>query len=219
MASFFNLTLDTLAPSGLSLLINGGAQYSTTNEVSLSISVNDESKNGYQMKIWGIKGAETESAATWETYSETKSVELITGDGLKTVYIKVRDDVYNETSAVSASITLNTAVPSITISGPDVNRISKVEPKNVAIFSFISDVDFVEFKVKVVPSTVSLQDAGTQIPSENGSINMSGTGTYKSGEAIQCKIYGGDLESASSGDGSKIIKVFVKNAAGTWSVA
>lgn len=219
MASFFNLTLDTLAPSGLSLLINGGAQYSTTNEVSLSISVNDESKTGYQMKIWGIKGAETESAATWETYSETKNVELTTGDGLKTVYIKVRDDVYNETSAVSDSITLNTAVPSVTISGPDVSRISKIEPKNVAIFSFISDVDFVEFKVKVVPSTVSLQDAGTQIPSENGSINMSGTGTYKSGEAIQCKIYGGDLESASSGDGSKIIKVFVKNAAGTWSVA
>lgn len=34
------------------------------------------------------------------------------------------------------------------------------------------------------------------------------------------QIYQGtDLETASSGDGVKIVKVFVRNAAGTWSVA
>ena len=32
-------------------------------------------------------------------------------------------------------------------------------------------------------------------------------------------INGADLETASAGDGVKIVKVFVKNAAGTWSVA
>ena len=33
MASFFNLILDTLAPSDVTLSINGGAQYTTTEEV------------------------------------------------------------------------------------------------------------------------------------------------------------------------------------------
>ena len=172
------------------------------------------------MKIWGINGVSSESAASWETFTTSKSVTLATGDGLKTVYIKIRDDVYNESSTVSAQITLNTSVPSVTVTGADVSKISKVSPKNVATFSFVSDVDFEEYKVKVVPTTASLQDAGVQIGTTNGSTNMSGsTGGYKANTSIQCKIYGEDLEVASSGDGQKIIKVFVKNSAGTWSVA
>jgi hypothetical protein len=219
MASFFNLILDTLAPSGLLLKINNGSQYTTKNDVTLSLSLDDTDTTGYQMKIWGIDGVSSESEASWETYSASKDVTLSNGDGLKTIYVKVRDDVYNESSSASASITLNTSVPAVTITGPDVSKISKVSPKNVATFSFVSDVDFIEYKVKVVPSNSSLQDAGVQIGTSGGSTNMSGTGTYKANTAISCKIYGQDLETASSGDGTKIIKVFVKNSAGTWSVA
>ena len=220
MASFFKLALDTLAPSGISLLINSGAQYTTSDTVTLSIETSDTSKTGYQMKIWGIDGAENESDAAWETYADTKTVTLPAGDGLKTVYVKIRDDVYNESSSVSAQITLNTAVPSVTITGPDVARISKTSPKNVCSFSFVCDVDFAEYKIKAVPASSSLQDAGTQIGTAGGSTNMSGTaGNYKANTSIQCKIYGSDLSEASSGDGEKIIKVFVKNNAGTWSVA
>lgn len=219
MASYFNLILDTLAPSGLTLQINGGAQYTTAQEVTLTISVDDADTSGYQMKIWGINGATTETNASWETYTTSKTVTLPTGDGLKTIYIKVRDDVYNESSSVSSSITLNTSVPTVTITGPDVTRISKVSPKNVSTFSFISDSNFTEYKVKVVPSGASLQDAGISIGTSGGSTNMSGSGTFEANTAITCKIYGSDLETASSGDGAKIIKVFVKNDAGTWSVA
>ena len=220
MASFFNLILDTLAPSGVSLKINGGAQYTTTEEVLLSIGTSDSETTGYQMKIWGINGITSESQASWETFSTSKSVTLTSGDGLKTVSIKIRDDVYNESSTVTAQITLNTTVPSVTITGPDVSKISKVSPKNVATFSFVSDVDFEEYKVKVVPTNSSLQDAGVQIGTTNGSTNMQGSaGGYKANTSIQCKICGEDLEVASSGDGDKIIKVFVKNSAGTWSVA
>lgn len=220
MASFFNLILDTLAPSGVTLSINSGAQYTTTQEVLLSIATSDSNTTGYQMKIWGINGATNESDASWETFTTSKTVTLPTGDGLKTVSIKIRDDVYNESATATATITLNTVVPSVTITGPDVSKVSKVSPKNIATFSFVSDVDFEEYKVKVVPSNVSLQDAGVQIATTNGSVNMSGTsGNYKANTSIQCKINGADLEVASSGDGSKIIKVFVKNSAGTWSVA
>ena len=219
MASYFNLVLDTLAPQGLTIKLNNGAQYTTNKTVQLAVNVTDESADGYQMRVWGINGVANESDATWETLANIKNVTLSTGDGLKTVYVKVRDDVYNETVAASATITLDTSVPAVTIIGPDVSKISKTSPKDVATFSFTSNTAFTEYKIKVVPSNSSLHDAGVQIGTANGSTNMSATGTFKASTAISCKVYGKDLEAASSGDGEKIIKVFVKNAHGTWSVA
>lgn len=220
MASFFNLILDTLAPAGLALQLNSGATYATSNTVTASISVSDADTTGYQMKIWGIKAAAEEADASWETFTTSKSLVLTDSDGLKTVYIKVRDDVGNESAAVSDSITLNSTIPAVTITGPDKSRISKVTGYDAAAFSFVCDVDFDEYTVRVVPATSSLHTAGTQIPTTGGSTNVSGTeGGYEKNTAINVTIKGADLETASSGDGVKIVKVFVKNAAGTWSAA
>lgn len=218
MANYFNLTLDTTSPSGVTLSINGGAEYTTSTEVTLAIGCSDESTTGYQMKIWGINGAATEDAASWETFQTSKAVTLATGDGQKTVSIKIRDDVHNESATVTDTITLNTTVPTVTITGPDVTRISKVDGKDECTFSFSSDTAFEEYKVKVVPSINSLQDAGTTIGTTNGSSNMSGTGTFPSSTSTTCVINGNDLDAASSGDGQKIIKVFVKTSVGIWSV-
>lgn len=220
MASYFNLTLDTTAPSGLTLQINDGALYATSTAVKLTIAVEDEATTGYQMKIWGIDGVAEENSASWENFAPSKSVNLTSGDGLKTVYIKVRDDVGNESAQVSDTITLNTAVPVVTITGPDKSKISKVSGFNTAIINFTADVEFEEYKVCVVPQSNSTQDAGTLIPTDGGSINTSGNaGEYPASENIQVTITGTDLEAAASGDGVKIVKVFVKTAAGIWSVA
>lgn len=218
MANYFNLTLDTTAPSGVTLAINGGAEYTTSASVTLAIGCSDEVTTGYQMKIWGINGVSTEEDATWETFADSKAVTLASGDGQKTVYVKIRDDVYNESASVSDTITLNTTVPQVTITGPDVTRISKITGKNTCTFSFSSDTAFTEYKVKVVPSINSLHDVGTTIGTTNGSENMSGTGTYSASTSTTCKINGSDLDAADSGDGQKIIKIFVKTAAGIWSV-
>lgn len=219
MASFFNLTLDTMAPTGLEVLLNDGAVYTTNAVVKLSVTVADEATEGYQMKIWGTQGASEEFDASWETFAATKQITLPSGDGLKTVYVKVRDDVGNETAAVSDAITLDTAVPVVTITGPDKSKISKVDGFDTSAVSFRANVAFTEYKVKVVPSQSSLEDAGTQIPTDGGSVNTSGTGEYEADTAINVTLRGADLEAASSGDGVKIVKVFVKTAAGTWSVA
>lgn len=220
MASYFNLTLDTLAPSGLTLSINDDALYTTSTTVTLQIGLADGATGGYQMKIWGISGVDSESAANWETYASTKSVTLTSGDGLKTVHIKVRDDVGNESAEVTDDITLNTAVPVVTVTGPDKTRISKIAGFNQSIINFTADVEFSEYKVCVVPAGNSTQDAGTVIPTTGGSINTSGqAGNYPASTNIQVTITGADLETASPGDGAKIVKVFVKNTAGTWSVA
>lgn len=220
MASYFNLTLDTLAPAGLTVKVNGDAQYTTSTAVTLTIGVSDSATTGYQMKIWGINEVADEASAAWETFATSKSVTLTSGDGLKTVYVKVRDDVGNETAAVSDTITLDTATPVVTVTGPDKPKISKVSGFDKSIFTFMSDVAFVEYKVCVVPTNSSEQNAGTVIPTTGGSINTSGSeGNYPASEAISVTINGTDLATASSGDGVKIVKVFVKTAAGLWSKA
>ena len=205
MASYFNLTLDTLAPIITAFSINSGASVTTSRNVTLTITATGDPAS---MKIWGIDGVSTESAASWETFSATKSVTLTTGDGTKTVYIKVRDAVYNESSASSDSITLSTAIPTITITGPDVSTISEQSGKDTATFSFTSSMALKAWKVKLVPANNSAHDAGTQIPSTGGSTNMSGT-TLAADTAKACTIKGTDLSTAAGGtDGTYIIKVF-----------
>lgn len=204
MASYFNLTLDTLAPSITLFQINSGASVTTSQNVTLTITAADATS----MKIWGINGVANEADASWETFSSTKQVTLTAGDGTKTVYVKVRDSVYNESAASSDTITLSTAIPTITITGPDVSVISEQDGKNVATFTFQSSMALKAWKVKLVPSNSSAQDAGTQIPTTAGSTNMTGT-TLAANTAKECKIYGTDLSNAAGGaDGTYIIKVF-----------
>lgn len=204
MASYFNLTLDTLAPVISAFTINGGASVTTSPSVTLQITCPDAAA----MKIWGINGVASEAAASWETFAGTKNVTLPSGDGTKTVYIKVRDSVYNESAASSATITLSTAIPEITITGPDVNIISEQSGKNVATFRFSSSMALKAWKVKLVPSNNSAHDAGTQIGTAGGSTNMTG-GTKAANTEVECKIYGADLSAAAGGtDGTYIIKVF-----------
>lgn len=220
--SFFNLTLDTTSPQNFSFTINDGAAYTAQKEVSLAFTMDDGDTSGYQIKIWGINGTDGEDSAEWEMYTATKSVTLTDGDELKTIYAKVRDDVHNESDTANSAITLITSVPVVTISsGPDVARISKKDTKDTSAFSFVADSKFVEWKVMVVKDSSALENTETnaQIPNTNGSTNMTGTTATEASTAVQCSIKGADLEAASSGDGVKIVKVFVKNEAGTWSVA
>lgn len=223
MASTFTLTLDTVGPAGVTAIIAGNATYTGSQAVSLAIATSDTPTTGYQMKIWGdVDPAANaniqplEANSSWIAFATTQAITLSAADGLKTINVKVRDDVWNETQA-SDTITLDASLPVITISGPDVPKVSKVTGKRTASFSFSPDTALTAYKVKVVPSTGSLENAGTAIPTTNGSTNMSG-GAVAAGATVNCTIDGRDLELASTGDGSKIIKVFGQEASGNWSV-
>jgi hypothetical protein len=226
MANYFNLTLDTTGPASPSVSINSGAQYAIAQLVTATIGTTDGTTTGYQMKIWGdVDTANdtniqaTEATSTWISYSTSKQVKLSSTDGSKTINVKIRDDVNNESAIASDSILLDTTRPVVTISGPDVTKISKISGKNTVSFSFTSDSIFDQYKVKVVASSGAAENTGTQIGVTNGSTNMSGNaGNYPASTAINCTINGADLEAASSGDGSKIIKVFVIDDAGNWSI-
>ena len=97
------------------------------------------------------------------------------------------------------------------------SKISKVSGFNVCAFSFSANETINEWSVRVVPSTSSLHTAGTEIPTTGGSTNMSGNTQKSADTAVECTIYGADLETASTGDGVKIVKVFVKDLTGNWS--
>lgn len=225
MANFIYLTLDTTAPSNPSISIAGGSTYATKHLVDVNLGCGDASKTGYQMKIWGDVDAghdsnvqATEGASAWITWASVKQIRLSNGDGTKTISYRVRDDVYNQSSIASDNITLDTSLPVPTITGPDVSKISKVTGRDRSAFSFTVGGAYTEFKVKVVGSTGASHDTGTTIANINGSQNMQGdAGNYNGATPMNCIIDGTDLENASSGDGQKIVKVFVKDEAGNWS--
>lgn len=227
MANYFNLTLDTIGPATPGISIDAGAAYAATQTVSAGITTGDGVTTGYTMKIWGsvdpandANVQATEGASAWVAFAATKAIKLSTGDGLKTLNLKIRDDVLNESSATSDTITLDTAVPVVTItSGPDVTKIPKNATKNTCAFAFSSDSIFEQYEVRVVPATNSLHTAGTAVLTANGSTNMAGSaGGYPASTPISCTINGTDLETASAGDGAKIVKVFMREASGGWSV-
>lgn len=232
MANYFTLTYDTTGPASPSISLAGGAQYTNQQLINSTIGTSDGTTTNYQMQLWGdldlawaisggiVSGGSVsvnQASSQWITYATTQQVKLSNGDGLKNVYLVIRDDVYNQSAQSSSSINLDTALPTVTITGPDVSKISNQTGKNISSFSFQSSANYQQFLVKVVSSTGSDHTTGTQIPTTGGSTNMSG-GSGNANTVINSKIYGADLATASAGDGAKIIKVFVQDVAGNWSV-
>lgn len=225
-ASFFEVTLDTTGPQSPTFSIAGGASFVTSQTTVVNFGTSDSPTTGYQVKIWGAVDTSfdaaiqaTEGASEWKTFSAEVAVKLSSGDGSKTLHAKIRDDVWNETAELSDSVTLDTTVPVATVSsGPDVTKVSKIAGKRTVSFEFQSDTAIQAWKVKVVPATNSIHSAGTQIGTTNGSTNVTG-GALAATTNKAVTIDGRDLETASSGDGKKIIKVFVQDEAGNWSSA
>jgi len=224
MANYFNLILDTTSPANPTITLEGGSQYAVGNLINATIGTTDSSVTAYQMKIWGDVDTshdtniqDTEALSQWISYSESKQIKLSSVDGSKEINVKIRDDVHNQSAIASDSIILDTTRPVVNVTQPDVSKISKVDGKNVASFSFTADTVFTEYKVKVVSSTGASHDTGSIISTTNGSTNMSATGNFAADTPIDCQIYGTDLESANAGDGNKTVKVFVKDEAGNWS--
>ena len=92
------------------LVINGGEPYTPRREVSLTILAN----TAQQMLISNYSDFQN---AQWESYATSKNWMLLTGEGQKTVYMKVKYENGNESAVVSASISPQPMNPGITIAG------------------------------------------------------------------------------------------------------
>jgi hypothetical protein len=226
MSASFTLTLDTTGPAGVAGSINSGAVYATARAVTLAPTTTDPDTTGYQIKIWGdvdlaanANIQDTEANSSWITLTASMAVTLSTGDGAKNLTWRLRDDVNNTSATATDSITLDTTLPVATIqSGPDVAKVSKQTGKDTCSVTWQANSHIQAYKIKVVPLTTSLESAGTQIPTTAGSTNMSG-GPVNATTNVTSTIKGTDLETASSGDGAKVVKIFVQDDAGNWSTA
>ena len=106
--------VDKSAPSG-SIAINGGSATTNQTQANLALACSDSGSGCALMKL-SVDGN------TWpetEAYSAAKTWTLASGDGTKTVYVKFVDNLGMESTAVNASISLDTAAPDTAItSGP-----------------------------------------------------------------------------------------------------
>jgi hypothetical protein len=97
------LRLDKTSPQA-SLQINGGSTTTTSRIVTLSLTA-DDSTSGINRVRFSNDG--TWSQATWQPYLTSKSWQLSSGNGPKTVYCEIQDNA-GLTAMVTASITLDT---------------------------------------------------------------------------------------------------------------
>ena len=218
MPHYFELHLDTTGPGGPALSINAGGTATSNRNIAIALTTTDPDTTGYEMLVWGDidGGAAIEGAAVWIPYDPDFNLTVTTGDGTKTISARIRDQVGNPTGIVTDTIELDTVAPTPDVAAPDVERVSIIDGWRLATTSFTVPAPIVAWEVRVAPNTGSLRDATTLIPETNGS-NSQG-GALAAATPQQIVIDGRDLKLASDPDGLKILKVFVQDENGNWSV-
>lgn len=104
---------DATAPTG-GISIDDGAGYTNTTGVDVSISGSDDSGISQMM----ISNNASFTGAVWEAYTALRSWSLDSGDGSKTVYVKLKDGAGIESGILTDTITLDELAPSAP-SAPD----------------------------------------------------------------------------------------------------
>jgi hypothetical protein len=107
-----SITLDTTPPSGLSILINSGTNITNNETVSLTLTYSDN----YDVDKCSYSNDGV--ALEWYDNTTTKSWNLSSGDGQKTVYYTCNDSAGNTGNVVWDGIMLDTSAPYAVISSP-----------------------------------------------------------------------------------------------------
>jgi len=100
--------LDTKNPTSPFIEIDSGVAKTNSVDVTLSLSVIDDTMTGMQMMISNDPGF---AGAEYEAYATSKSWTLPEGDGDKTVYVKFRDAYGNVSDVANDSIELDQTPP------------------------------------------------------------------------------------------------------------
>jgi hypothetical protein len=112
------IAIDTTPPSSPAISVAGGASYTGSSSATLTLGAAGD----VTQMVVSESGAF--SGASWEAYATSRIFNLTTGDGIKTVYAKYRDNAGNETGVVADMIILDTTAPgsaSVEINGGAAN--------------------------------------------------------------------------------------------------
>lgn len=101
-----SIILDTLAPTG-TILIDGGAIYTTSDNVTLTLSASDATSGINEMCFSNDCSVYSE----WQSYGTSKNWTLSDGDGEKAVYVKYKDKAGNISNAYPEFIIKDTVSP------------------------------------------------------------------------------------------------------------
>ena len=234
MSNYINLPLDTLGPQNVSVILNDGEQVTSEKAIRYSVTCSDSDTSDFQMKIWGTEACPSEADADWQAYVNSGTVYTDDETGLKTIYFKLRDDVYNESETVAAMVNYVNERPCIRGLFVTPVKLSLVDKKNVASggFNFSETIDAV--KIKIVSDVNASHDdpSNISIPTANGSemwddlapdsysiSTLDYEGIIPSSMSVSFYINAKDIVSVAPGDGVKIVKFFVRSAfSGLWSV-
>ena len=110
------------------IAINGGAAFSTSANVTLSLWASDSIGVVTQMCF----SNDAANWSAWEPYQPTQNWTLTTGDGSKTVYVMFEDQ-FDNTSAFSASILLDTGAPVISLVTASPSMVAAGDLVNVSV--------------------------------------------------------------------------------------
>ena len=138
-------TLDTKNPvlGGTPIQIAGGVTKVNHRDVTLSLAATDDSS--FQEIVSEDSGF---SAASYQGFSASTPFTLSSGDGLKTVYVRFKDQYGNVTATQSATITLDTTPP-VTPSNLSISDISSVAQGYQLFISWHKNLesDFANYQV------------------------------------------------------------------------
>jgi len=99
--------IDTGNPTG-TITVNIGDSYTNSTTVTLALTADDDYSSSFDMMPCNNISF---AGCSWETFSSNISWTIETGDGIKTVYVKFRDEALNESETYSDTITLDTTAP------------------------------------------------------------------------------------------------------------
>ena len=134
---------DTTAPNG-SISINSGASYTNSSTVTVTLSATDSTGvTGYYLSDSSTTPSSSASGWTSVTsttsYSASVSYTLSSGEGSKTIYAWYKDAAGNVSSTANATITLDTTVPTVTISSPTSNSTYTSTSSTISLGGSASD--------------------------------------------------------------------------------
>lgn len=127
-------TVETVAPTG-TVKINGGAAYTRSTSVKLSLSATDPSPgSGVSSMRFSNDGSRW---SAWQSYATNKSWTLAGGNGIRTVHVQYKDKAGNVSTTARDTIKLDTAKP--TISGMSPKHKSVIKDRTPTIKATVRD--------------------------------------------------------------------------------
>lgn len=109
-----SFTVDATPPQAPSILIDAGAEVSLDLSLLLQLSATDATTGVSQMMISEDAGF---AGAIWEIYVTSKTQTIPTGDGIRTLYVKFKDAVGNESETATDSVFVDSHSPGLEV-GP-----------------------------------------------------------------------------------------------------